>query len=230
MDRLLSLGIVLSAGWPVWSKRQESSCRRRKSLLRRTRRLFPGIRMQSRSPESDDRLFEQADGGNFPCQLAARSGSCFHPVPNNPKRWGTGRSPHPAGVAGRQCCSADPGSSRIHRRLGWGCRPALSPGLRSGTYSIQGYIDLHGMSRVEAREAVEDFIVRMSRARSCCVKIVHGRGIQFTDRQSRSQGEPAAAPLVACFHTPRRRGPQPPGGPSRYAIPQRASEPTAAVG
>ena len=33
------------------------------------------------------------------------------------------------------------------------------------------------MSCVEAREAVEDFIVRMSRARSCCVKIVHGRGI-----------------------------------------------------
>lgn len=51
------------------------------------------------------------------------------------------------------------------------------PSLRSGTYSIQGFIDLHGMSCVEAREVVEEFIVRMSRARSCCVKIVHGRGI-----------------------------------------------------
>ena len=51
------------------------------------------------------------------------------------------------------------------------------PGLRSGTYSIQGQIDLHGLSRIEARAAVEDFILRMSRERSCCVKIVHGRGI-----------------------------------------------------
>ncbi len=51
------------------------------------------------------------------------------------------------------------------------------PNLRAGVYSIQGAIDLHGLSRVEAREAVEAFINRMSRERSCCVKIVHGRGI-----------------------------------------------------
>jgi DNA-nicking Smr family endonuclease len=51
------------------------------------------------------------------------------------------------------------------------------PNLRNGVYSIQGFVDLHGLSRVEAREAVEEFIERMSRGRSCCVKIVHGRGI-----------------------------------------------------
>jgi DNA-nicking Smr family endonuclease len=51
------------------------------------------------------------------------------------------------------------------------------PNLRTGVYSIQGSIDLHGLSRIEAREAVEAFIIRMSRERSCCVKIVHGRGI-----------------------------------------------------
>jgi DNA-nicking Smr family endonuclease len=51
------------------------------------------------------------------------------------------------------------------------------PGLRNGSYSIQGQVDLHGLSREEAREAVEGFIERMSRFRSCCVKIIHGRGI-----------------------------------------------------
>ncbi len=51
------------------------------------------------------------------------------------------------------------------------------PNLRNGLYSIQGQIDLHGLSREEARAAVEDFVVRMSRFRSCCVKIIHGRGI-----------------------------------------------------
>jgi DNA-nicking Smr family endonuclease len=51
------------------------------------------------------------------------------------------------------------------------------PNLREGLYSLQGQIDLHGMSRQEARTAVEDFIVRMSGQRSCCVKIIHGRGI-----------------------------------------------------
>ena len=51
------------------------------------------------------------------------------------------------------------------------------PGLRIGLYSIQEQIDLHGLSREEAHQAVEEFIERASRFRSCCVKIIHGRGI-----------------------------------------------------
>ena len=57
------------------------------------------------------------------------------------------------------------------------------PNLRNGLYSIQGQIDLHGLNRAEARTAVEDYVVRMSRFRSCCIKIIHGRGINSpTDR------------------------------------------------
>jgi DNA-nicking Smr family endonuclease len=51
------------------------------------------------------------------------------------------------------------------------------PNLRNGLYSIQGQIDLHGLNREEAQTAVEHYIVRMSRFRSCCIKIIHGRGI-----------------------------------------------------
>lgn len=53
----------------------------------------------------------------------------------------------------------------------------LLPNLRNGLYSIQGQIDLHGFNRIEAQIAVEDYIVRMSRFHSCCIKIIHGRGI-----------------------------------------------------
>lgn len=57
------------------------------------------------------------------------------------------------------------------------------PNLRNGLYSIQGQIDLHGFNRAEAQTAVEDYIVRMSRLRPCCIKIIHGRGINSpTDR------------------------------------------------
>ena len=51
------------------------------------------------------------------------------------------------------------------------------PKLRTGLYSIQGQIDLHGLNRTEAQIAVEDYIIRMSRFRPCCIKIIHGRGI-----------------------------------------------------
>jgi len=51
------------------------------------------------------------------------------------------------------------------------------PKLRNGLYSIQGQIDLHGLTRDEARATVEEYVFRMARFRSCCIKIVHGRGI-----------------------------------------------------
>ena len=57
----------------------------------------------------------------------------------------------------------------------------LLPNLRNGLYSIQGQIDLHGFNRVEAQIAVEDFIIGMSRFHSCCVKIIHGRGINSAE-------------------------------------------------
>ncbi len=53
----------------------------------------------------------------------------------------------------------------------------LLPNLRNGLYSIQGQLDLHGFNRVEAEIAVEDYVERMARYGSCCIKIIHGRGI-----------------------------------------------------
>jgi DNA-nicking Smr family endonuclease len=51
------------------------------------------------------------------------------------------------------------------------------PRLRNGLYSIQGQLDLHGFNRIEAQIATEDYIVAMARFQSCCIKIIHGRGI-----------------------------------------------------
>jgi DNA-nicking Smr family endonuclease len=57
------------------------------------------------------------------------------------------------------------------------------PNLRNGMYSIQDQIDLHGLSREEARNSVEEFIKDKSHYSACCVKIIHGRGINsFNDR------------------------------------------------
>jgi DNA-nicking Smr family endonuclease len=60
----------------------------------------------------------------------------------------------------------------------------LLPNLRNGLYSIQGQIDLHGFNRIEAQIAVEDYIIRMSRFHSCCIKIIHGRGINSASNKA----------------------------------------------
>jgi DNA-nicking Smr family endonuclease len=81
-----------------------------------------------------------------------------------------------AAVAGDPALKIEDHPEYIEGWVGLGAARYL-PKLRSGLYSIQGQIDLHGMSREEARSAVEEFVSRMSRVRSCCIKVIHGRGI-----------------------------------------------------
>ncbi len=49
--------------------------------------------------------------------------------------------------------------------------------LRKGDWSIQREIDLHGLRREEAREALADFIREAHRRGWRCVRVVHGKGL-----------------------------------------------------
>ena len=53
--------------------------------------------------------------------------------------------------------------------------------LRRGDFSLQGRLDLHGMTQVQARDAVERFLTESRRMRRRCVLIVHGRGLNSRD-------------------------------------------------
>ncbi len=58
----------------------------------------------------------------------------------------------------------------------------LLQNLRRGDYPVQETLDLHGMTRAEAKVAVEDFLAQSRRAGRRCVRIVHGRGLNSTDQ------------------------------------------------
>jgi DNA-nicking Smr family endonuclease len=49
--------------------------------------------------------------------------------------------------------------------------------LRKGFWSIQGEIDLHGLRREEAREALATFVREAHRRGWRCVRVVHGKGL-----------------------------------------------------
>jgi len=49
--------------------------------------------------------------------------------------------------------------------------------LRTGTWSIQREIDLHGLRREEAREALAAFVRDAHRQGIRCVRVVHGKGL-----------------------------------------------------
>jgi DNA-nicking Smr family endonuclease len=48
--------------------------------------------------------------------------------------------------------------------------------LRSGRFSVQAHIDLHGLNLQEARFILEEFLLESIRAGFTCVRVIHGRG------------------------------------------------------
>ncbi|HSW06081.1 Smr/MutS family protein, partial [Aquabacterium sp.] len=66
-------------------------------------------------------------------------------------------------------------------------RPGIGPEvvnkLRRGHWALQGQIDLHGLNRDEARNALADYIRESQRRGMRCVRVVHGKGHGSPGRQ-----------------------------------------------
>ena len=54
--------------------------------------------------------------------------------------------------------------------------------LKKGHYSIEDTIDLHGMTSLEAKPYLDQFIQECLHAQHRCVRIVHGKGRQTNDQ------------------------------------------------
>ena len=54
--------------------------------------------------------------------------------------------------------------------------------LRRGEYAVQGHVDLHGLTRGEAKAEVERFLRASRAAGKRCVLVVHGRGMHSKDQ------------------------------------------------
>ena len=69
-------------------------------------------------------------------------------------------------------------------------RPGMGPDvirkLRRGGWSIQGQLDLHGLRREDAREALSLFIKDAMKVGWRCVRVVHGKGL----------GSPGKTPIL----------------------------------
>lgn len=60
---------------------------------------------------------------------------------------------------------------------GYDVHPEIIKRLHRGDYSIQGYIDLHGLNVKDARDVLENFLEESIRTGKRAVLIVHGRGL-----------------------------------------------------
>jgi DNA-nicking Smr family endonuclease len=66
-------------------------------------------------------------------------------------------------------------------------RPGIGPDvptrLRRGQWALQGELDLHGLTREAAREALAAFVREAHRRGQRCVRVVHGKGHGSPGRQ-----------------------------------------------
>jgi DNA-nicking Smr family endonuclease len=63
-----------------------------------------------------------------------------------------------------------------------GLDPTLLEKLRRGGFAVQRHLDLHGLTRSEAKAALEAFIQAARRDGLRCVLVVHGRGLHSKDQ------------------------------------------------
>jgi len=59
-----------------------------------------------------------------------------------------------------------------------GTRKDLAKRLHRGDFSVQYYIDLHGLTLTEAEEALIEFFKESLSRQYSCIKVVHGRGLK----------------------------------------------------
>ncbi|MDP4300933.1 Smr/MutS family protein [Leptothrix discophora] len=73
------------------------------------------------------------------------------------------------------------------RRLELG--PDVLKKLRLGRWTVQGQIDLHGLTRDHAREALAGFLVDAGKRGWRCVRVVHGKGLGSPGREPVLKGK-----------------------------------------
>ncbi len=61
--------------------------------------------------------------------------------------------------------------------------------LRRGHWSLQGEIDLHGMTTTEAHDALSDFLLDARARGARCVRVIHGKGLTSPNREPVLKGK-----------------------------------------
>lgn len=72
------------------------------------------------------------------------------------------------------------GDELVYHRAG--VQMSVLKKLRRGHYRVQAEIDLHGLTVVEAKQALRDFLASALERRLRCVRIIHGKGLRSGHR------------------------------------------------
>ncbi len=140
--------------------------------------------------EAQRGLFERAVGMVHPLRAGARAELVAPKPPPHPRQReldekAAARAAMSDEVTPESLLLTDDGLS--FRRAGIG--PDVLARLRRGHWALQGQIDLHGMTRDAAREALAAFVRESHRQGIRCLRVVHGKGIGSPGREPVLKGK-----------------------------------------
>jgi len=146
--------------------------------------------LDPRIDDEDAALFRSAVGDAVPLRVAARHAA--RPAPRPAVAVQSLLDEHAALVESRDGAldpdrALETGEEAAFLRDGLS-RQVLRK-LRRGHWVVQGELDLHGMTRAEAHEAVAAFVREAVRRARRCVRIVHGKGLGSKNREPVLKGK-----------------------------------------
>ncbi|MDB5806392.1 MAG: mismatch repair protein MutS [Betaproteobacteria bacterium] len=160
----------------------------RKELEQRRRAEEERVRRARAEEEKSRReaaLFRDATRDVLPLAAPPRAAAPAQPVPPIPHMHRRDEADALAsslsdGISAETLIDTDEALSYAREGIG----PDVLRKLRRGQWVIQGEIDLHGMTRDQAREEVARFLQSATKEGKRCVRIVHGKGLGSKNRTS----------------------------------------------
>jgi DNA-nicking Smr family endonuclease len=146
--------------------------------------------LDPRVPEDDAALFRAAVRGAVPLDAPARRSKAQPTHPPVPVQ--SLLDEHAALAESRNAALDDEAALEAGEDLVFvreGVSRQVLRRLRRGHWVVQDHLDLHGLTRAQAHEAIGEFLRAAVRHARRCVRIVHGKGLGSKNREPVLKGK-----------------------------------------
>ena len=142
------------------------------------------MRKRPKIRSDDDEAFREAMTGVQPLPDRGRVAHApARPEPQPRQRLEDDRQALQESLSGNAALEPDLESGEALTYLREGLSPQILRKLRSGFWSVQDELDLHGLRAEQARELLNQFVTGAAKRGQRCLRVIHGKGSRSKNRE-----------------------------------------------